>query len=512
MGTERLAPDAILIQTNLSGVLGAIDEDPDSPDASFLTAIDDGDNTDLRVSFATPIAPPLPGIGLQEFRAWVRSTGGGLNPTARLEVWESGVSLAVGLDIPITSTSGQLISFLWNASVLTDSSGAGVECRMFGDSTGIIVVDPFDTVEVGAVEWNVMETQPVDYAIGFGGGSTTCVGSKQVIPACDYEAWTNSQNPIAYWRLGESAGPTAFDETGNHDGTYTGTPGFSQPGLISSDPDTSIDTTSGGVTVPYSSDFDNLTGFTVRVWVNMESLGVVSIVTFGDGVAMGWFLGSGQTLPPDPTVARAWRFVTADDTANGLTLAPVTRNETVQIVAVSDPPNNFLYINGALGGTGSVTIRALASPGTPLLINSSFDGLKDDPAFFNYAWTPEQVLEDYQAGTCGRIVNSGGGSNACQGVSAKNSEALNTGGGSQTTQGSAQFEASAINSGGGSQVSTGSTAKSSSTIQSGGGSQKNIGSSGSGSSDALIVCDVTCRTRWEVECKSQRWQVECKSC
>lgn len=38
MPTERLAPDAILTQTNLTGALSAIQDDPDSPDANWLTA------------------------------------------------------------------------------------------------------------------------------------------------------------------------------------------------------------------------------------------------------------------------------------------------------------------------------------------------------------------------------------------------------------------------------------------------------------------------------------------
>lgn len=36
--TSRLAPDAILAQTNLTGAVSAIQDDPDSPDANWLTA------------------------------------------------------------------------------------------------------------------------------------------------------------------------------------------------------------------------------------------------------------------------------------------------------------------------------------------------------------------------------------------------------------------------------------------------------------------------------------------
>ena len=45
-----------------------------------------------------------------------------------------------------------------------------------------------------------------------------------------------AKNPVAYWRLGEAAGPTAFDETKNgHNGIYIGNPTFGQPGAIHGD-------------------------------------------------------------------------------------------------------------------------------------------------------------------------------------------------------------------------------------------------------------------------------------
>ncbi|HEX5780734.1 MAG TPA: hypothetical protein VFX80_02370 [Solirubrobacteraceae bacterium] len=65
---EQLFPDAILVQTNLTGAVTAIDEDPDSPDANWLTG---GGGVDLRVSFPTPAAPLAPGFQ-QEFRIRVR--------------------------------------------------------------------------------------------------------------------------------------------------------------------------------------------------------------------------------------------------------------------------------------------------------------------------------------------------------------------------------------------------------------------------------------------------------
>src|ERR1041385_4026881 len=53
-GTERLAPDAILLQTNLVGSLSSITDYPTSPDGTWLTASSTTAASILRVSTPTP--------------------------------------------------------------------------------------------------------------------------------------------------------------------------------------------------------------------------------------------------------------------------------------------------------------------------------------------------------------------------------------------------------------------------------------------------------------------------
>ena len=68
MATERKAPDVLLIQTNLSGAVTDIDEDPDSPGSDWLTYVSNNANTVCRVSFPTPTGNPNEGADLQEFK------------------------------------------------------------------------------------------------------------------------------------------------------------------------------------------------------------------------------------------------------------------------------------------------------------------------------------------------------------------------------------------------------------------------------------------------------------
>lgn len=157
MASERQAPDTLAAQTNLSGAVAAVQDDPDSPDGSWLTATDVGADTEARVTFPTPTGNPTAGAALQEFRVQVRRTNtGGSNgtPTVAIELYEDGVlvaSLASG--VGVTSTTGEVVSATWDASSLSTADGSAVECRVFGTNTG---GNPSKrrTVEVGAVEWN----------------------------------------------------------------------------------------------------------------------------------------------------------------------------------------------------------------------------------------------------------------------------------------------------------------------------------------------------------------------
>lgn len=79
---------------------------------------------------------------------------------------------------------------------------------------------------------------------------------------------------MAYWRLGEAAGPTALDSWGTNNGTYSGIETFGLTGAIGGDANTSVDFAGNGsslVRVPYSSDLnggrDPNGSWTVECWV-----------------------------------------------------------------------------------------------------------------------------------------------------------------------------------------------------------------------------------------------------
>lgn len=157
MALEQKAPDALLVQDNLTGAVTAIDEDPDTPGADWLAAVSNNVNSVCVVSFPTPTGNPRAGAGLQNFKWWARLTPNGTACTYNVYLRESGVRMNGGAAIAtgsLTSTSGQLITATWDAALLGTADGSAVEAELEVVKSGG-APSARTTGEVGAVEWNV---------------------------------------------------------------------------------------------------------------------------------------------------------------------------------------------------------------------------------------------------------------------------------------------------------------------------------------------------------------------
>ena len=120
------------------------------------------DQTIALVDFAAPTYAPLTGADLQRFRVHVRPSEAGYSPTVDIELWDEGAFVATLVDDQVI-TAATTIEATWNASSLTDASGASVQCRVVGTTdTGV------SFIEVGAVEWQTAATPtiPADPNVG----------------------------------------------------------------------------------------------------------------------------------------------------------------------------------------------------------------------------------------------------------------------------------------------------------------------------------------------------------
>ncbi|KPJ54639.1 hypothetical protein AMJ47_04050, partial [Parcubacteria bacterium DG_72] len=158
--TETLSPDALLTQTNLTGSITDVQDDPDSPDSNWLTA---GVNvaTTARVSFPTPTGAPRDGADLQEFRILIRKTAtnnGKTDDTYTVHLYEDGnlrqSTIASGSGVP-ADPSSTVVSATWDSSNLTSNDGSGVEAYITTTPEAGGSPTSRGSIEVGAFEWNV---------------------------------------------------------------------------------------------------------------------------------------------------------------------------------------------------------------------------------------------------------------------------------------------------------------------------------------------------------------------
>lgn len=170
MAIARFAPDALTTQTNLTGSLANIQDDPDAPDGNWLVATSNNVTVTAHVTFPNPPGALTPGAGLQEFRALVRKTGtsGTGTPTAQIHLYENGALISSGTNTNVTSTVGQVLSYTWDG---TGRNPANIECRVVGTlSGGGVTVRA--AVDIGAVEWNV------DHSV-----MVTGIASQEAVPS-----------------------------------------------------------------------------------------------------------------------------------------------------------------------------------------------------------------------------------------------------------------------------------------------------------------------------------------
>jgi hypothetical protein len=218
------------------------------------------------------------------------------------------------------------------------------------------------------------------------------------VPAAfaDYAQTVLADQPVGYWRFGETSGTTARDTADANNGTYLG--GFrpGQPGIVAGDTAVSLDGQTGYVRVPDSSSLHTGDSFSVEAWVKRSYLstfnGTEGLFAKGYQVYLdGGNFGSGGWL--------VLRKPNADVIARS-TVA-ITDRSFHQVVATKSGPAVHLYIDG-VDVTGKVSNRTIADTTGVLSIGagaaSTFRGVVDEAAVYNYALSAAQVSRHFAAG------------------------------------------------------------------------------------------------------------------
>lgn len=228
--------------------------------------------------------------------------------------------------------------------------------------------------------------------------SSVATASYSVPPSGSYEALIMSLNPVAYWRLNETSGTTAFDVAGGNDGVYTGgvTPGSTEapktaaglPGFPDSNRSAEFDGFSGYILGP-SGFLNSRTSFTLTGWVRRTILAGHSTGFFGqnDKVEFGnssdteigvWTGNSANGR--NPLAEEEWGFIVMTHEADpGLKTVYVNGTKIASAGFATQPNNTQAF---CIGGGVWNNIASL---------NDLFGGQIDEVAVFNKVLSNSEI-------------------------------------------------------------------------------------------------------------------------
>jgi RHS repeat-associated protein len=244
------------------------------------------------------------------------------------------------------------------------------------------------TGQAPKVTWDVASTP------GIADGAQFKIRAKFSTPPPDQVL--KNDGPSLYWRLGESSGTTAADSsTGNHPGTYGGSPQMHQPGALPAAFDDGAVTLNGsqGLISNYNP-FSNGTARTYEIWAKRDT-NTTNDVIFGSSQ-------NGMLLYGVPGDNNLWFRTSAAGPYIAWGNALPTGSWT-HLALVVDEANDkvTLYKNGVSLGTQAYTGQYSATPGNLWIggwvasASDDFNGSFDEAAVYEKGLSAAQIKRHY---------------------------------------------------------------------------------------------------------------------
>ena len=254
---------------------------------------------------------------------------------------------------------------------------------------------------------NYSATYAVSVSNSAGQTNSEAIVLKFIQPPDDYAKTVMTDNPVSYWRLDETAGPTAVDSAGSNDGVYKSTETFGVPSLITQVTNVAVNLDGGYVEVPYSAALNPNGPFTIEMWAKTSPnydpnantyVPISSQGRLGSG-RYGWCVylnndGSGFEMHMGDASGVAGSTRVSGATAG-------TANTLYHLAFVYDGTNLQVHVNGKLDFETTGGFPYTANYTAPLEIgcrndiNFNFMGVIDDVAIYGYALTTNQITSHY---------------------------------------------------------------------------------------------------------------------
>jgi lysophospholipase L1-like esterase len=282
---------------------------------------------------------------------------------------------------PATGTGAGLASI----STLLGTGEAGAAT---GDGAGIAITSTLS----GAADSGA--------ATGSGTGITVSGGGGAVSYATTI---LNETGLVAYWRLGESAGTTAVDAFGSHDGTIDGAT-LGVTGALNGDANTAMSFDGSNDRIKTAAVVLTATdNYTLEAWVKPASLSQSGFIVMNGGSDTGYGFGISNNGAASDTLTGLFGGVAW--ATSGYSFPNTTG--WYHVVMVRDSGTTKFYVNG----TQTPTTHGF-TPSTPTTHTSignrhpgfeadHFNGLIDEVAIYNVVLTPTQIQDHYDIGLTG---------------------------------------------------------------------------------------------------------------
>lgn len=219
-----------------------------------------------------------------------------------------------------------------------------------------------------------------------------------------YPSEVQADSPLAYWRLGDAAGTTMTDSSGNaRHGTYVGSPLLGATGLLSTDADTCVDFDANNDhgDLAYAAWMDASTALTTEALIRPAGVN-------GDRPIIDRDHSSGRVFQFRVSTGKL-QFIKIGGTGGIVTATSVTSiaaSTTYHVAATYDGSNIRLYINGALDKTQAAP-GTLGTGNSPLMVGASFSGTSgvsnlysgkiDEAAIYGSVLSSARIADHYAA-------------------------------------------------------------------------------------------------------------------
>lgn len=220
----------------------------------------------------------------------------------------------------------------------------------------------------------------------------------------DYSALVISDSPLFYLRLGESAGPTASDSSGNgRNGTYTGGVTFSETSLLPGATDNSsvkFNGSTGYVSIADASWMDVTTAGSWEAWIKTTASGAIKTILARDDVS------TNRAFELRLTAAGKLQLVlySAPSTTIGFPEGPVINDGIIHHVVATYDGAFITYFVDGIQVTRSAATGTIANVAYAIHIGSLagafqfWDGWVDEAAFYGRTISPAEIREHYKKG------------------------------------------------------------------------------------------------------------------